>query len=90
MSPVERSTNEIKLTAAAYATQKDWLQHVKETGRLPENPKPRPWLLFMTNHIIQMRGRDITLSPDEQLVYDAILKEKRLPGGGVILVPESD
>ncbi len=90
MSPVERSNNEIKLTAAVYATQNDWLQHVKDTGRLPENPNPRPWLVHVVNHIIRNRGRDITLSPDEQLVYDAILRERRLPGGGVILVPESD
>ena len=38
MSPVERSNNEIKLTAAVYATQNDWLQHVKDTGRLPRIP----------------------------------------------------
>jgi len=44
----------------------------------------------VANVIIRRRGRDITLSPDEQLVYDAILKDRRLPGGGVILVPETD
>ena len=90
MSPEERNIKEIKLTAAVYATQKDWLQHVKDTGRLPEISKPRPWLVHVANHIIRKRGRDVTLSPDEQLVYDAILRERRLPGGGVILVPESD
>jgi len=90
MAPEQRSNKEIKLTAAVYATQKDWLQHVKDTGRLPEDPKPRPWLGGVANVIIRRRGRDITLSPDEQRVYDAILKERRLPGGGVILVPETD
>jgi len=28
MAPEQRSNKEIKLTAAVYATQKDWLQHV--------------------------------------------------------------
>lgn len=90
MSPIEKNIQELKLTAAVYASQKDWLQHVKETGKLPENQKPRPWLGIAANHIIRERGRDITLTPDEQLIYDALLKEKRLPGGSVTLLPEPD
>jgi hypothetical protein len=36
--------------------------------------------------LIEARGTDVTLTPDEQLVYDAILREGRLPGGGIRLV----
>ena len=90
MSPEERNIKEIKLTAAVYATVDEILKHVKATGRLPVETKPRPWLIIALNHIIRERRRDISLTPDEQLVFDAILKEKRLPGGGAILVPQDD
>ena len=38
---------------------------------------------------IRRRGVDVVLSESEQLVFDAILREKRLPYGGAILVDEA-
>ena len=37
---------------------------------------------------IERRGTDPTLTEDEQLAYDAILRKGRLPGGAVRLVSE--
>jgi hypothetical protein len=42
----------------------------------------------MLRVVIERRGMNIKLTPDEKLVYDAILKERRLDGGGSILVDE--
>ena len=36
--------------------------------------------------IIEERGLDFELTPDEQLVYDALIREGRLSGGAVRLV----
>jgi len=80
------SNRELKLTAALYMHIPGLLAHVKATGRLPEEIKPCPWLYMPLNHIIMRRGTDITLDSDEQLIYDAIVKEKRLPGGSACLV----
>jgi hypothetical protein len=38
--------------------------------------------------IIEERGPDLTLTADEQLVYDALIRERRLPGGVVRLVDD--
>jgi len=40
--------------------------------------------------VIERRGTDITLTADEQLVFDALLRERRLPGGSVVLLDDSD
>jgi hypothetical protein len=37
-------------------------------------------------HVIEERGIDFELTEDEELVYDAIIREGRLPGGAVRLV----
>jgi hypothetical protein len=39
---------------------------------------------------IETRGRDPELSDTEFLVYEAILREGRLPGGGVKMVNSPD
>jgi hypothetical protein len=36
--------------------------------------------------LIETRGTDIDLTPDEELVYDAMIRERRLPGGRAIVV----
>lgn len=77
---------ELKLTAALYTHIPDLLAHVKATGRLPEEINPCPWLCMPLRQIIETRGTDITLNPDEQLIYDAIVREGRLPGGSACLV----
>lgn len=76
----------LKLTAAIYATAADLLEHVKATGRLPEKMTPRPWLVIPMRLIIEKRGTDITLTPNEQLMYDALLRERRLPLGNAVIV----
>jgi hypothetical protein len=79
------SNRELKLTAALYASRQRIVDHVRATGRLPEE------LNLGGAHIgarllVEARGTDITLTPDERLVYDAILRDGRLPGGAVRLV----
>ncbi len=76
---------EVKLTAALYASRSWILEHVRATGRLPERFTLGGGVIGM-RLLIEARGTDITLTPDEQLVYEAILREGRLPGGGVRLV----
>lgn len=40
--------------------------------------------------LLQRRGMDFELTADEQLVYEALLRERRLPGGGAHLVSQDD
>ena len=83
--PYDHNFQELKLTAALYASRKVVLEHVRATGRLPDEIHSGGMDIGM-RLLIKQRGTDITLSEDEQLVFDAILKERRLPGGSVILV----
>lgn len=87
MSQMERSNKELKLTAAIYASRPGLVAHVKTTGKLPE-VIPTGGAEVALKVIIQKRGTDIQLTPDEELVYDAIIKEKRLVGGSVILIED--
>lgn len=79
------SEKELKLTAAIYARSPKTVAYVKEHGKLPKM-KPMPWGSIILRVIIEERGADITLTPDEQLVYDAIIRENRFPGGSARLV----
>ena len=81
------SLKELKLTAAVYAKRKEVVEYVRATGKLPDTIDTGG-LHIAANLLIRNRGRDITLTDDEQFVFDAILREHRLPGGHVILVPE--
>jgi hypothetical protein len=81
------SEKELKLTAAVYATRDAVVETIRETGKLPETIELGGFPIA-TNVIIRQRGTDITLTEDEQLVYDAILRERRLPGGSVRLVED--
>jgi hypothetical protein len=83
----EPTEKELKLTAAVYACH-GAAKHVRETGRLPETIGG-PWSVIPMRLIIEKRGTDLTLSADEQLVYDAIVREGRLAGGAVRLVGET-
>ena len=82
--PKPHSERELKLTAVVY-TMHGAAKHVRETGKLPETIGG-PWSVIPMRLAIERRGTDPTLTEDEQLVYDAILKEGRLPGGAVRLV----
>jgi hypothetical protein len=81
------SEKELKLTAALYASRSDVVKTLRETGKLPETI-PIGGFSIAANIVVRERGEDITLTEDEQLVYDALLREKRLPGGSVILISE--
>ena len=84
--PHSYNVQELKLTAALYAKRKVIVDHVRATGHLPDEIHTGGMDIGM-RLLIKQRGTDITLSEDEQLIYEAILNERRLPGGGVILVP---
>ena len=75
---------ELRLTAAVYARH-GAARHLREIGKLPD-VVGGPWSVIPMRLIIEERGLDIELTPDEQLVYDAIIREGRLPGGTVRLV----
>jgi hypothetical protein len=76
---------ELKLTAALYTQIGNVLDHVRTTGRLPDKINNGGAHIGM-RLLIERRGTDITLTPDEQLVFDAIVRERRLPGGKVVLL----
>lgn len=80
------SEQELKFTAVLYATRKDVVEHLQSTGKLPKTFYPGG-LHIAANVIERTRGRDPILDEVEQLIYEAILREKRLPGGGVLLYP---
>lgn len=40
--------------------------------------------------VIEERGTDPELTEDEQRIYEAILREGRLPGGSVVLLDEEE
>ena len=75
---------ELKLTAALYARH-GAARHLREIGKLPD-VVGGPWSVIPMRLIIEERGLDFELTPDEQLVYDAIIRERCLPGGTVLLV----
>ncbi len=75
---------ELKLTAAIYAKH-GAARHLRETGKLPD-VIGGPWSVIPMRHVIEERGTDIELTEDERLIYDALLREGRLPGGAVRLV----
>jgi hypothetical protein len=85
MTKSNRIAPELKLTAALYAKRKGVVELIRSTGKLPEKINTGGFHIGM-NILIRKRGTDITLTDDEQLVLDAILREKRLPGGKVVLV----
>jgi hypothetical protein len=87
--PATRKTvRELKITAALYASRPGVLEHVRTTGRLPDETPMGGGHIGM-RLLIEKRGTDITMTPDEQLMVDALIKENRLPGGIVILVDEA-
>jgi hypothetical protein len=87
----EISVRELKLTAVLYALRHGVLDHVKRTGRLPDKIKSGGLPTAM-RVLIERRGTDIDLAPDEELVLRAILRAVEetghLPGGAVILIDQ--
>lgn len=85
MSVTDLTEKELRLTAALYARTGDILEHVERTGKLPDTIKAGGGMAIGMRVVIQERGTDITLTEKEQKVYDAIVREGRLPGGAVRL-----
>lgn len=81
-----KSDRELRLTAAVYA-RLGVVPYLKAHGHLPERIGG-PWNIIPMRLVIEERGTDFELTPDEQLVYEAILRERRLPGGLVVLLDE--
>jgi len=81
------SERELKVTAVLYA-RLGAVAHLRETGRLADRIGGT-WNSIPMNLVLRERGTDPTLTGEEQLVYDAIVREHRLPGGAVRLVSES-
>jgi hypothetical protein len=79
------SLPELKLTAILYAHNPQVVAYLKRTGKLPEEIQDAGFATGL-RITIETRGRDPELREDERLVYEAILRERRLPGGGVRLV----
>jgi hypothetical protein len=84
------SEKELKLTAALYTKLRGVLEHVRETGELPPDLAPQAFYCIPMRILIEERGTDIALTPDEQLVYDAIARLGYTPGGSVNLLEERD
>jgi hypothetical protein len=84
------SHKELKLTAALYAKLRGVLEHVRATGDLPPDMRPKAYYVIPMRLLIEARGTDITLSPDEQLVYGAIVKAGHTPAGAVNLLEDRD
>ncbi len=79
---------ELKITAILYANKPSVVEYLKKKGTLPKRIEPGGFHIGM-NVIIRTRGRNPVLREKEQLVYEAILREGRLPGGVVRLLPEN-
>jgi len=89
MNDTVPNERELKLTAALYAGRQFVMDHLRETGRLPEKI-PTGGAHIGMRLLIERRGTDITLTDDERLVFDSLLRERRLPGGSVILLDRED
>ena len=74
------SAAEAKVTAAVYTQLSGILDHVRSTGRLPDTIESVNALAILA-YVVESRGADINLTPDEQLVYAAMIKEGRMDGG---------
>jgi len=81
------SERELKVTAVLYA-RLGAVAHLRETGRLADRIGGMQNYIPM-NLVLRERGTDPTLTEEEQLVYEAIVREHRLPGGAVRLVSEA-
>lgn len=82
--PLDLSERELKFTAIVYCMHGAH-KYLRETGRLPDKIGGL-WSVIPMRLAIERRGVNPQLSPEEQEVYEAILREQRLPGGAVRLV----
>lgn len=78
------SERDLKITAAMYA-ERGVAEYVRREHKLPDSISMEGASIQL-RLLLQRRGTDFELTPDEQLVYEALLRERRLPGGGAHLV----
>lgn len=89
MKEFRYTDQELKLTAIIYATDQRVKESMAASGRLPKSiPNAGFWVAMKV--IIARRGTDPVLTEFEQQVYEAIKRERRLPGGAVILVSQHE
>ena len=83
--PNDLTARELKLTAILY-TKLGASKVLRNTGTLPDEIGGN-WNWVPMNVVMRERGGDdpLTLTDDERLVYDAIVREGRLPGGALLL-----
>ena len=73
MSDRPVTLQELKLTACVYAAH-GAARHLASHGRLPDRIGG-PWSVIPMRHIIEERGTNPDLTPDEQSILDAMLRE---------------
>ena len=83
MTPERLNEKKLKLTAAVYAKKPYVLEHVRATGRLPNEIRTGGDRIEMRLLVLK-RGEDIFLTPDERLVYEAILRERGVAGDAAL------
>jgi hypothetical protein len=89
MTKHEYTHPELKLTAILYAHNPQVVAYLKKNGKLPDVIHDAGFATGL-RITIETRGVNPELSEDEYLVYEAILRENRLPGGGARLVNSQD
>jgi hypothetical protein len=78
---------EIKMTAAPYASTKIVREELHRTGLLPTDFQAGGAMIGL-NNLLKQHGRNIPMSANLQMAYEAILRENRMPGGAAIIVNE--
>ncbi|MHC1740617.1 MAG: hypothetical protein AB9897_05845 [Anaerolineaceae bacterium] len=86
MSTHKYTEQELRFTAILYSTRGDIVEYVQSKGKLPAKI-PVGGFPTALNFFSRKRGFSPNLSEQEQLVFDAIIHEKRLPAGGAIFIP---
>lgn len=79
---------ELRFTAVLYANSPVLLGYLKKNGKLPR-VFSAGGMPIGAKFVERNRGRNPELNQDESLVFEAILREKRLPAGGVILFDDA-
>jgi hypothetical protein len=74
LSDEHHDEKQLKIKAALYATRPGVVEHVRQTGRLPDSI-PMGGAHIGARLLLQQRGWDIELREDEKLVYDALVRD---------------
>jgi len=88
MSAHKYTERELKFTAVIYASRSEIVEYIRKNGKLPARVPLGGFPTAMNLFAVKW-GTQVELSEEARLVYDAILKDRHLPAGGVILFPDS-